>query len=71
MGEILKRLWIVLSVGWAACVLIAEALATHPPGWSGPGPIQTALGAGLPFIAGTVLWLVGRFVVTGRWTAQR
>ena len=63
----LKRLWLVLSIGWAACVLIPEAFATYPPGWPTPSPVRLLITAGMPLMA-LLLWPVARFVATGRWT---
>ena len=67
----LKRLWLVLSIGWAACVLIPEAFATYPPGWPTPSPARLLITAGLPLMAGVALSRTVRFVGTGRWSAPR
>jgi hypothetical protein len=52
----LKRAWLVLSVGWALLLLVA--LDFKPA--NGDMPLIV-----LPLFAGPVLWFAGRFIFTG------
>lgn len=59
------RLWFVLSVLWAACVIGAQV--------AGGDPVRSReiYGAAAPFILGLVVRNIGRYVVTGSFRRQR
>lgn len=61
----LKRLWLVISVAWAVFCLIA--LCTRVPFRISNLELGLTI---FPFIAGFVLWALGRYVLTGRWTSS-
>lgn len=60
----LKRLWLVLSTLWAL-LFLAGGIA-KPQGIEGSDVWLVSM----PFIVGIVAYRLGRFVLTGRWTAQ-
>ena len=58
--QILIRLWLVVSLLWAALAMWASAGV-------GSGGLDYYLFVALPFIAGIAIALLGRFVLTGKW----
>lgn len=60
-GGVLKRLWIVVSVAWAA-VFLCNA-ATRP---RGPEDLDIVLGLIFPFLIVPLLWRAVQFVKAGR-----